>query len=304
MISRAAAADPPAALERSDGAPRAATLASRAAREHYQRGLEYYDAGEHARALREFERAYATSKNHRLLFNIGQILYEQHQLARARSTLDRYLSEGGPLIPPARRDDVARQLADLARKTAVLILHLDEPGTEVELQGQPHTALTRELHLIVDVGRVRVVARRADLAPVERSVWVDGGSTTHLSIAFAPHAAPGEGSRPSFSIGAATWTAAGALGVVAVSAGVATLLTSQHYEELRRTRTDTTPEHHRDLLDRQRERVEAMAMVTDGFALAALAAAGVALYFSLADSGESAAALVLKPGQVGATLAF
>jgi hypothetical protein len=268
--------------------------------------LNYYDAGEHDKALRQFELAYAASENYRLLFNIGQIFYQQRQLARARATLERYLAEGGPDIPAARRSEVARQLAELTRKTGVLVLHLDEPGANVELGGQVLTATTRELRVVVDEGRNRVVARRNGLEPVERNIWIDGGATARLSIAFAPRPVPSPPSSPSpgSSWGTATWIAAGALGVLAVSAGTATWLSSEHYDELRHRRTETAPEAYRDRLDRQRERVETLVMVTDGLALSALAAAGVALYLSLNDSGESSSALMLEPGHVSARLQF
>jgi hypothetical protein len=86
--------------------------------------------------------------------------------------------------------------------------------------------------------------------------------------------------------------------VAAVSTGIATRLTSNHYDELRRRPADSTPQHHRARLDRQRELVETLALTTDALAVAALAGAAVGVVLTLNEPDERPALLTLGPGQV------
>jgi hypothetical protein len=295
-LSAATPADPSASEARPG--PSAAAI------EHYRRGVELYDAGDREAALERFERAYAISHNHQLLFNIGQIHYALQRLARARTALERYLAEGGGRVPLDRREAVQRQLAELSRKTGVLSLHLDGAPARVEIQGRSIAASAAELPLIVEPGLVHIVARRAGRAAIERRVWVAAGQVEQVSITFAAEPVADELPASAFPTRALVWAAAGVFGVAAVSTGIATRLTSNHYDELRRRPADSTPQHQRARLDRQRELVETLALTTDALAVAALAGAAVGVVLTLNEPDERPALLALGPGQVEFSVEF
>lgn len=86
------------------------------ARRHFESGSSYYDSGNYARALEEFETAFELSSRPALLYN----LYIAHErlghLEEAHSHLERYLREED--IPDDRRVILEQRLANLqARMT-------------------------------------------------------------------------------------------------------------------------------------------------------------------------------------------
>jgi tetratricopeptide (TPR) repeat protein len=221
-----------------------ATASRRRAEEHHRRGLELYDDGALDRALDEFELAYSASHNHQVLFNIGQLHYRLGDAARARQALERFLLEGGERVPEARREEVARQLLELAPHTGPVIGAVDQRSPEL---GRP------------------------------------------------PPASP-QGNRlpPKLVI---TWASAAVLTLGAAGTGIATYLSSRHYDQSLRASVHTSPESARDDLDRQRDRVQNLAFATDALIAAGLAAAGLALYMTLSDSPPGQPVSLARPGQ-------
>jgi hypothetical protein len=301
--SRAAAEAPAGTATLVDTATPGDTAGARTqleAREHHRRGLESYDQSAYESALSEFAAAYRLSLNYQLLFNIGQVHYRLGQFAKARQALDSYLRQGGSRIAPSRAERVARQLDELRRRTGVLVLTLDGTSTQLEVQGNRRVSAAREERVLVDAGQVPVTARRAGLAAVERSVWVAAGSEQLLAIRFDT---PGPAPLPEQSRRAvvASWAVVGVLSAGALGTGMATVLTSRHYEQLRREPSSGSAQGLRERLDEQRELVRRLSLMTDLLVLLDLAAAGAALYVTLDDSRPDRSpnwALGIGPGQL------
>jgi hypothetical protein len=272
------------------------------AREHYQQGLAHHDAGALELALREFERAYAISGHHQVLFAVGQLCVELGRWGKARQSLEGYLLDGGHHIPDARRDEVDRQLAELSRRTGVVVVTLDGAPAALDIQGQHLESSDRQVRLAVDAGRVPIVARRVGFPAIERSLWVPAGGLAELALEF-PEPMPVIHQQPLQVYRVAAWTSAGVLSLGAIGTGVATYLSSRQYDRLRSRATDESAESARDRLDRQRDRVQDLALATDALALAGLAAAGAALYFSLSGS-PSGPMLALEPARLVAVGEF
>ena len=83
-----------------------------AARRHFASGVDAYDVADYARALKEFETAYAYSPRDALLYNIGTVLERLGRRDDAIAAYRRYLKT---LADPARAA-VVRTKIDALRK--------------------------------------------------------------------------------------------------------------------------------------------------------------------------------------------
>lgn len=63
------------------------------AKQAFKRGIEAFQSGRHADARQAFEEAYAAVPNHRVLYNLGQVLLIEGRIAQGCETLQRYLDE-------------------------------------------------------------------------------------------------------------------------------------------------------------------------------------------------------------------
>lgn len=94
------------------------------ARFHFQAGTSYYEAGDYEDALREFDRAYALSQRHQLLYNLSLCHQQLGNLDEAANFLERYLNQVEE-IP--NRANLERRLENFRRRAA-------ETETETETE--------------------------------------------------------------------------------------------------------------------------------------------------------------------------
>lgn len=284
------------------------------ARQHYARALEHYDAGAHADALRAFQSAYAIMRDHRLLFNIGQLELLLRRYARARQSLSRYLEEGGDSLGKERRAQVSEQLEILAQRTGRLIVKTKGRGARVEIDAQSFEPASLERGVFVDAGEVTLVASTGSRT-LRRTVFVAPGEVVAVSLEEPADVAservtpPGENASqraprshdppPASSraqLEQVVWISSGVLGLGAAGSAVATLLTSRRHEELRGEATSSAgAASARARLDRQRTLVHGLAVTSDVLALAAIATAGAGLYLTLVDDDSADLAVTLAP---------
>jgi hypothetical protein len=290
------AAEPPLAPSEGRAAPSEAVG-------HYQRGVTLYDSGSYEGALEEFAAAYRLSANYQLLFNIAQLEYRLGHLARARAALERYSSEGGSAVAGARREQVQRQLLELAQRTTLIVLELDGSPTELELQGQQLVSRARRESFVVEPGHLQLLARRSGFAPIAREIDAAAGATLQLSLRFTRSDAPPPASSAPAPARVVVWSAAAALGLGAAGTGLATLLASRRYEQLRAHPTTGSTAAARERLDAQRALVRHLAITSDVLAAAGVASAAVGLYFTLHES-DSTVGLQLGLGELFVAGAF
>src|SRR5262245_1414760 len=67
----------------------------------FQRGIELYKEGDLSAAAVEFKRAYELVPSYKILYNMGQVSYLQHDYAAAMRYFRQYLREGDDI--PATR---------------------------------------------------------------------------------------------------------------------------------------------------------------------------------------------------------
>src|SRR6187431_3178059 len=113
------------------GTARAADDADREARERYESAVKLYEEGAYDAALVELNRASELRPSYKLYYNIGQVRFAMHDYAAAMDAYRQYLSKGGEQIPPARRDQIQKELNTLVQRVAKLVIETDVPGAEV-----------------------------------------------------------------------------------------------------------------------------------------------------------------------------
>src|SRR5687768_17832532 len=82
----------------------------------FRRGVELFQESAYRAALVEFEKAYEIAPDYRLLYNIGQTKLQLQDYLGATQSYESYLAQGGGEVPPARRDDVEKQLEALRER--------------------------------------------------------------------------------------------------------------------------------------------------------------------------------------------
>src|SRR4051812_184720 len=105
--------------------------AEREARERYDNAVKLYEEGAYDAALVELNRAAELRPSYKLYYNIGQVRYAMHDYAAASDAYRRYLEQGGDKIPSSRREQVQKELNDLAQRVAKLTIDVDVPGAEI-----------------------------------------------------------------------------------------------------------------------------------------------------------------------------
>ncbi len=141
----------------------------------FQRGLEFYDVGDYALALIEFDRAYQLVPDYRVLYNVGQVSIQLSRFARARTALARYLEEGADALSEERIRSVQNDLEMLKARTARLLVTTQEEEAEVLIDDVPVGLTPLEAPLLLDAGEHRVVVRKHGFV----------SKTAHLTLAGA-----------------------------------------------------------------------------------------------------------------------
>jgi hypothetical protein len=274
---------------------------------HFERALERYDTADYPLALAEFRRAYALQPSYQLLFNIGQVQYQLGQYARARVALQRYLAQGRGGIESERRAQVEQQLTRLRSRTAELSIVVNLAGAAISVNEEPSGASPLAEPMIVEPGAQHVVVSKPGYSSARSTVSVTGGEVARVSLTLRA-ASPGSAAEPESSLATLTWIGAGALAVGAIGTGLATVFASRRYDEARRELLTDSPASARAELDDRRSSISALATTTDILALGSLAAAGLALYFTLrtpsSDDGRGEIQARVDPSGIYTWLEF
>lgn len=269
------------------------------ASDRFARGLKFYGEREFQLALIEFERAYATIPDYRVLYNIGQVCVELGRYARARVALQKYLDDGGDAIAPERAEQVRRDLEMLASRTAFLVIGTNVEGASVLIDGMPVGQAPLVDALIVDAGEHEVEIRQPGYSGVPKRVTLAGGDRIEVTLELtpliteAPRPAPPperpttvpqqtpptdpvvEEERPATGLWVG-WATTAALGVGAGTTFGLGLSAVNEYRDMD-GRTDLSPD---DLPD-QKRKVEALMLTTDVLAASAVVSGSVSLYLTL-----------------------
>ena len=280
--------------------------ATKEAEQHYLRGKQLFDEGDYSLALVEFNRAYEISPNYRVLFNIAQINIQLFNYAAARTTLERFLREGGDDIPAARKTQAEKDLAMLRTRTAHLRISTTPPAT-VTIDENPMGTAPFTDPLLVNAGQRKVTFSATGYVSATKLVTVAGGETQDVRIVL--EAVPVESGGPkvtstmkkNYTPAIMGWVASGAFAIGAAVFGGIYLIQESTLRDLSNPVGNNVSATARDDQEASATRI---AVAADVFGLLAIGAAGVALYFTLKPPVQEAvtvAKIRVTPGGFAGT---
>ena len=274
------------------------------AKKHFQRAVALYEEQYFRASLAEFQRAYELAPNYKLLYNIGQALYQLQSYSKAAEAFEQYLASGNRDIPRARRSEVEDSLVRLRTRVATLTIRVNVAAAEVSVDDQVVATEAGSVTMKVNAGPHRVSVIAKGHVPLSRNITLVGEDNTDLRLdleledttppAPSPEAVAkstareGNGdvrpdilppreaprSRTAFYIGLGTTSvlAAGAVGL-----GITSLVAKGTYDRALRSSADSPKR-----IDDARTTVRTTSLLADGLAAAAVVG-GVAtliLYFA------------------------
>jgi PEGA domain-containing protein len=163
-----------------------------AAATHFDRGVKLYEERDWRAALVEFQRAYAISPQYRVLYNVGQCLYQVEDYVGSLEAFEKYIAEGGAEIPQERREQVQSSIHELRGRVAHLRVVANVAGAEVTVDDAVAGTTPLAAPLLVSAGRRKIVARKPGRTEVVRFVDVAGEDS--VDVALTLEAAPPTGS--------------------------------------------------------------------------------------------------------------
>ena len=291
------------------------------ASDHFRRGVELFEEGNHRAAIIEFERAYELKPNWRVLYNIGQVHFLLQDYSAALKAFERYLAEGGDEVPSKRRAVVEADLEKLEKRVAKLTLNVSVPGAEISIDDVVVGTSPLAGPVGVNAGRRKVTVSKADHQPVTRMVDIAGGDIQTLSLELvklttaepepapppaAPSPAPQRADKgevePESHVNVPFWTSlaiTGVLGIGATITGVLALRSKSDLDE----ELDTFPGNS-DAINAARDDVSSLSAATDVLIALTVAGAVVTVVFAFTGGDDEQTALIVGPGSLGVSRSF
>jgi tetratricopeptide (TPR) repeat protein len=180
------------------GRPTPDADARAAARAHFDAALEHYRAHDYREAIREFELSLAAVPNADIWFDIGRAHEQLGELSEAIESYRRYLRDRVDATDAAalrariaalegRRDaERAARAARALPSTGSLAIEANQPGVEVQLDGQALGTAPLQRVVAVEPGAHRVSARKASHAPFLARIDVQPGAVSAAYVRLTP----------------------------------------------------------------------------------------------------------------------
>lgn len=152
------------------------------AAEHFERGIELYQEGSLDAALVEFERAYESVPDYRVLYNLAQVQTQRGEYVEAIVLFERYLREGGAGIDTERRAEVEQDLAKLNGRVARLWVESNADGAELFINGKLVGLLPLTQPVLINSGVCDIRINKPGFEPRLHQVKVAGGERPRVSL--------------------------------------------------------------------------------------------------------------------------
>lgn len=251
------------------------------AMQRFERGVQLYEAENYEGALVEFNAAYKSSANYKLLYNIAICQTALKDYATATETFNKYLAEGGAEIAEARKQDVKDRLSKLALNVTRVKVTTDAPaGATVTVDDQSIGTTPLPESVAVKIGR-RQFAITANGRTVTKTVDVNSGDqNAPINIVFGQattttiETSPAKGAAPSFPV--VWWGITAALGAGAAVTGILAVNKRNDFEK-----DQATFGVSKSTLEDSRSSAQTLGIVTDALLVATVVGAGVSTYFTI-----------------------
>jgi len=263
---------------------------------HFQRGVALYGEADYRAALVEFKRAYTTSPNVAVLYNVGETEYQLQDYASALTTFERYLAEAGASEP--HRGEVEGTLDVLRARVGHLNVTTTPPGADITVDDVSVGRTPFDKTLLVSIGRRRIVAALAGRPTVTRTVDVAAEDTVPVTLVLPSAESPSpnpmlsltspkvESASSSSSAGPTLrllgWITTGASVAGAATFGILAMNASSSLQAARGTYPTTSA-----TLSSDASLTTTYSIVADSLTAAAILVGGITLYSTLASSSSS-----------------
>jgi tetratricopeptide (TPR) repeat protein len=254
------------------------------ARNHFQRGVQFYKDGDYKLALGEFQRAYELSQNYRILYNIGQVNHQLNNYSKAIHMLERYLELGAKEISDDRRASVEEDIQELRAKTASVEVVVNVPGAEIVVDDVPLGTAPLPQGLLLDPGDHHIEARKKGWQSAEKVVTLVARDAARVELVLEKQKpvvmVASRGSQDhKAKLPTPVWAAWIGTGALAVGAGVTGILATARANDLAALRDSPTSTG--DERAAVRDQAKNLAFASDLLTGAAVVAGGTTLYFTI-----------------------
>jgi hypothetical protein len=274
----------------------------------FKKGLEAFKDGDYQVALVEFRRANELAPNYNVLYNIGQVYFQLQDYPGALTALERYLSEGGAQIPPARQAEVQRDIEKLHARVANVEITTTVSDADVSIDDVSVGKSPLPKAVLVSAGRHKITVAKAGLSPITKVIEIASGDALKVSLDPSdpgaasplrpvepvkvpePVAPPPPPPPPARSTPVAGIVVTSGLALGAVATGILALNASS---TLKTDRGSSTATH--DQLTGDATKSQALGIVTDVLTGGAIIAFGVTLGVALSGKKQAVAMGALPP---------
>jgi len=158
--------------------------------DHFRRGVGLYKERDFVAALVEFRRAYELAPNYRVLYDIGQSLFQLQRYADAIPAFEQYLAQGGNQISPVRRQSVEADLKTLRSRVGHLDVQVNLDGAEIRVDDQTVGTSPLAKPVLVSVGHRRITVAKPGRVSLEKFADISAGDQTSLTFTFPDQTQP------------------------------------------------------------------------------------------------------------------
>ncbi|WP_438001212.1 PEGA domain-containing protein [Sorangium sp. So ce185] len=170
----------PAATAPAPQGPLSETLAGEAKAE-YEAARILFNDGDFRNAIIKFERAYALSRDPRLLWNIALCQKNLQRYARLLGTVEKLLQDAGPQLSEQDRKDAAALIEATKAYVSRLDLQASEAGATVFVDGEEVGQTPLREPVLLDVGTRKIRVTKKGFEAFEVSQQVPGGGVVTVA---------------------------------------------------------------------------------------------------------------------------
>ncbi len=152
------------------------------AREHFQRGMEFYEEGRYDAALAEFQRAYDLAPAHQALYNLGRVHAALGHAVESARAYEQYLKDARGRVPRRKIREVRAALRREQSRIARLVVDTPVRGAVVSIDGSDVASTPLTEPIFVSAGSHTVEVRAPGYASSKRSIRVAGGVERRIKV--------------------------------------------------------------------------------------------------------------------------